>query len=209
MKADVSPAITRDHASAAWISVLFTLVAGVGGLLAHALAPALVVALWQDALRTRQSVAPIPTAELAWGLFFASYLISVTVIVLCAYFAGHAASLQTGRRGSGMSAAALVATGGALLLTLGGIAAILLQASPLTAFTMTAYTSPPLSVSPLAYHESLAQGLFLFYCAAYLPLLLLAGMSGLLGAARGVRVSLRMGAAAPTMLLERASTRAA
>jgi hypothetical protein len=181
------------------MSILFALLASIASLLAHALAPALVIAAWQDA---RASSAPSVAA--AWALFIGSFLLALALIVGCAYFGARAASERTGRRGSGLGAAAIVATTAAIALALGGVAAVLLQASPLTAVN-----SPPLGVEALSYHEGMAQGLALFYCAAYLPLLLLASASGLLGATRGAKASLRARASAPTITLPQRARRVA
>jgi len=173
-----------------WITALYALLASICVLLAHALAPALVIALWQNSRNASPGVA------LAWALFIGSFLVAMLLVIVCAYFAARAASERTGRRGSGLGAAAIVATCGAFALALGGVGAVFAQASPLTAVN-----SPPLGVAALAYHEGMAGGLALFYCAVYLPLLLLASMVGLLGAARGVRMFLSARAGAPTIAL--------
>jgi hypothetical protein len=117
-------------------------------------------------------------------------------VVICASLAARAAAEWTGRRASGLGAAAIVATCAASALALGGVTAVLLQASPLTAVN-----SPPLGFAPLAYHAGMAQGLALVYCAAYLPVLLLASAGGLLGATRGARTAVRALASAPTIAL--------
>jgi hypothetical protein len=173
-----------------WITVLYALLASICALLGHALAPALVIALWQNSPNANPGVA------LAWALFIGSFLVAILLIAVCAYFGGRAASERTGRRGSGLGAAAVVASCGAIALAFGGVGAVLAQASPLTAVN-----SPPLGVAALSYHEGMAGGLALFYCAAYLPLLLLASAAGLLGAIRGVRTFLRARAGAPTVAL--------
>jgi hypothetical protein len=173
-----------------WITALYALLASFCVLLAHALVPALVIALWQNVSATSPSVA------LAWTLFIGSFLLTFLLVIVCAYFAGRSASERTGRRGSGLAAAAIIASCGAIALALGGMGMVLAQASPLTAVN-----SPPLGVAALAYHEGMAGGLALFYCAAYLPLLLLASAAGLLGALRGVRMFLRARAGAPTLAL--------
>jgi hypothetical protein len=174
-----------------WITALFALLASVGGLLAHTLLPALVIALWQDA-----RVPTAPGVAATWTLFLGSFFIAVMAVVVCAALAARAVAERTGRRASGLGAAAIVATCAAIALALGGGAAVLLQASPLTAVN-----SPPLGFAPLAYHEGMAQGLTLFYCAAYLPMLLLASAGGLLGATRGARTAMRGLASAPTIAL--------
>ena len=173
-----------------WITTLYALLASICVLLAHALAPALVIALWQNLSASSPGVA------LAWALFIGSFLVATLLVIACAYFGGRAASERTGRRGSGLAAAVIVATCGAIALAFGGVGAVLAQASPLTAIN-----SPPLGVAALSYHEGMAGGLALFYCAAYLPLLLLASAAGLLGAVRGVRTFLRARAGAPTVAL--------
>jgi hypothetical protein len=173
-----------------WITTLYALLASICVLLAHALAPALVIALWQNLSASSPGVA------LAWALFIGSFLVATLLVIACSYFGGRAASERTGRRGSALGAATVVATCGAIALALGGIGAVLVQASPLTAVN-----SPPLGVTALSYHEGMAGGLALFYCAAYLPLLLLASAAGLLGAIRGVRTFLRARAGAPTIAL--------
>jgi hypothetical protein len=172
------------------ITALFALLAVGASLLTHAFAPALIVAIWQDARNASPGVA------LAWALFLGSFLLANILIVISAYFASRAASERTGRRGAGLGAAAIVATCGALALAFGAIGVVLTQASPLTAVN-----SPPLGVASLAYHEGMAGGLALFYCAAYLPLLLMASMAGLLGATRGARTFIRARAGAPTVAL--------
>jgi hypothetical protein len=205
MRVEMAPSATNQASAhlggsgVGWPTKLFALLAGLSGLLAHALAPALVVALWQNALLAHPSTASVLDTRAAWALFIGSYLVAALLITLCAAFAAHAAAMRTARRASGVSAAALVATGGAIALASGGLLAVLVQASPLTAVN-----SPPLGVAPLAFHEGMAQGLALFYCAAYLPLLLLACLCGLPGAARGARMALRLRAAAPTIALVRA-----
>jgi len=173
-----------------WITTLYALLASICVLLAHALIPALVIALWQGLSASSPGVA------LAWALFIGSFLVAIALVAVCAYFGGRAASERTGRRGSGLGAAAIVATCGAIALALGGVGAVLAQGSPLTAVN-----SPPLGVAALSYHEDMAGGLALFYCAAYLPLLLLASAAGLLGAIRGARTFLRVRAGAPTVAL--------
>jgi hypothetical protein len=55
----------------------------------------------------------------------------------------------------------------------------------------------------------MAGGLALFYCAAYLPVLLLASVAGLLGAIRGAKMFLRARAGAPTVALSPAIRRVA
>jgi hypothetical protein len=172
------------------ITALYALLAVGACLLTHAFAPALIVAIWQDARNASPSVA------LAWALFLGSFLVAIIVIILSAFLAARAASERTGRRGAGLGAATIVATCGTLALAFGGVGTVLTQASPLTAVN-----SPPLGAAALAYHEGLAGGLALFYCAVYLPLLLMASMAGLLGAARGARVFLRARAGAPTVAL--------
>jgi hypothetical protein len=172
------------------ITALFALLAAFITLLTHALAPALIVAIWQDARNASPGVA------LAWALFIGSFLLAIIFIILSAFLAARAASERTGRRGAGLGAAVIVATFGAIALALGGLAAILAQASPLTSVN-----TPPLGVAALAYHEGMAGGLSLFYCAAYLPLLLMASVAGLLGATRGARTFLRARAGAPTVAL--------
>jgi hypothetical protein len=172
------------------ITALFALLAAFTSLLTHALAPALIVAIWQDARNVSPGVA------LAWALFIGSFLLAVIFSILSAFLAARAASERSGRRGAGLGAAAIVATSGALALACGGVGTVLTQASPLTAVN-----SPPLGVAALAYHEGLAGGLVLFYCAAYLPLLLIASVVGLLGATRGARTFLRARAGAPTVAL--------
>ena len=109
-----------------WITALYALLASICALLAHAFAPALVIALWQNVSATRPSVA------LAWALFIGSFLLTILLVVTCAYFAGRSASERTGRRGSGLGAAAIVVTCGAIALALGGLGSVLVQASPLT-----------------------------------------------------------------------------
>jgi hypothetical protein len=182
-----------------WITALFALLASLSGLLAHALAPALLIAWWQDTLPSTGF-----GVVTAWALFIGSFLVASTLVAVCAFFAARAASERTGRRGSGLAAAAIVATSAAIALALGGVAAILLQASPLTAVN-----SPPLGVAALPYHARLAEGLALFYCAAYLPLLLLASATGLPGATRGARVALRARAGATTTALPQTIRRVA
>jgi hypothetical protein len=172
------------------ITALFALLAAGASLLTHALAPALIVAIWQAARNASPGVA------LAWALFLGSFLLAIIIIILSAYFAARAASERTGRRGSGLGAAAIVATCGVLALAFGAIGTVLTQASPLTGVN-----SPPLGVAALAYHEGMAGGLVLFYCAVYLPLLLMASVAGLLGATRGARMFLRARAGAPTVAL--------
>jgi hypothetical protein len=172
------------------ITALYALLAAGASLLTHALAPALIVAIWQDARNTSPGVA------LAWALFLGSLLLAIVFIILSAFLAARAASERTGRRGAGLGAAAIVATCGALALAFGAIGTVLTQASPLTAVN-----SPPLGVAALAYHEGMAGGLALFYCAAYLPLLLMASVAGLLGATRGASLFLRARAGAPTISL--------
>jgi hypothetical protein len=172
------------------ITVLYALLAVGASLLTHALAPALIVAIWQDARNASPGVA------LAWALFLGSFLLATTFIILSAFLAARAASERSGRRGAGLGAAAIVATCGAIALALGGLAAILAQASPLTSVN-----TPPLGVTALAYHEGMAAGLALFYCAAYLPLLLMASVAGFLGATRGAKMFLRARAGAPTVAL--------
>ena len=172
------------------ITALYALLAAGASLLIHAFAPALIVAIWQDARNASPGVA------LAWALFLGSFLLAIIVILLSAYFAARAASERTGRRGTGLGAAAIVATCAVLALAFGGVGTVLTQASPLTAVN-----SPPLGVAALAYHEGMAGGLALFYCAAYLPLLLMASVAGLLGATRGARTFVRARAGAPTTAL--------
>jgi hypothetical protein len=172
------------------ITALYTLLAAFTSLLTHAFAPALIVAIWQDVRNASPGVA------LAWALFLGSFLLAIMVIILSAFLAARAASERTGRRGAGLGAAAIVATCGVLALAFGGVGTVLTQASPLTAVN-----SPPLGVAALAYHEGLAGGLALFYCAVYLPLLLMASVAGLLGAARGASMFLRARAGAPTVAL--------
>jgi hypothetical protein len=184
-----------------WIITLFALLAGVSGLLAHALAPALVIALWQGSRHFTGAGADVVTA---WADFIGSFLLAAALIVMCAYAAARAAAERTAHRGSGLGAATIVATCGAIALALGGVAAVLAQASPLTAIN-----TPPLGVAALSYHEGMAQGLALFYCAAYLPLLLLASAGGFLGATRGASLSLRARASAPTIALPQAQRRVA
>ena len=166
------------------------LLAAGASLLTHAFAPALIVAIWQDARNASPGVA------LAWALFLGSFLLAIIVIILSAFLAARAASERTGRRGAGLGAAAIVATCGAIALAFGAIGTVLTQSSPLTVVN-----SPPLGVAALAYHEGLAGGLALFYCAAYLPLLLMASVAGLLGATRGASLFLRTRAGAPTVAL--------
>jgi hypothetical protein len=190
-------ALARAHGYR-WITALYALLASICVLLAHALAPALVIAFLQNVSATSPSVA------LAWTLFIGSFLLTFLLVIDCAYFAGRGASERTGRRGSGLAAAAIVATCGAIALALGGVGVVLAQASPLTAVN-----SPPLGVAALAYHEGMAGGVALFYCAAYLPLLLLASAAGLLGALRGVRTFRRARAGAPTRALPPTVRRAA
>ena len=173
-----------------WITTLYALLASICVLLAHALIPALAIALWQVLSASSPGVA------LAWALFIGSFLVAIALVAVCAYFGGRAAAERTGRRGSGLGAAAIIATCGAIALALGGVGEVLAQGSPLTAVN-----SPPLGVAALSYHEGLAGGIALFYCAAYLPLLLLASAAGLLGAIRGVRISLHVRAGAPTIAL--------
>jgi hypothetical protein len=172
------------------ITALFALLAAAASLLTHALAPALIVAIWQDARNASPGVA------LAWALFLGSFLLAITFIILSAFLAARAASERSGRRGAGLGAAAIVVTCGVLALAGGAIGTVLTQASPLTTVN-----SPPLGVAALAYHEGLAGGLALFYCAAYLPLLLMASVAGLLGATRGAKMFLRARAGAPTVAL--------
>jgi hypothetical protein len=172
------------------ITALFALLAAFTSLLIHALAPALIVAIWQDARNAGPGVA------LAWALFLGSFLLAIIVIILSAFLAARAASERSGRRGAGLGAAAIVATCGAIVLAFGGVGTVLTQASPLTVVN-----TPPLGVAALAYHEGMAGGLALFYCAAYLPLLLMASVAGLLGATRGARMFLRARAGAPTVAL--------
>jgi hypothetical protein len=172
------------------ITALFALLAVGASLLTHALAPALIVAFWQDARNASPGVA------LAWTLFLGSFLLAISFIILSAFLAARAASERTGRREAGLGAAAIVATCGGLALAVGGVGTVLTQAGPLTAIN-----SPPLGVAALAYHEGMAGGLALFYCAAYLPLLLMASVAGLLGATRGASMFLRARAGAPTIAL--------
>jgi hypothetical protein len=172
------------------ITALFALLAALTSLLAHALAPAFIVAIWQDARNAGPGVA------VAWTFFLGSFLLATIVILLSAFLAACAASERSGRRGAGLGAAAIVATCGGLALAFGGVGTVLTQASPLTAVN-----SPPLGVAALAYHEGLAGGLALFYCAAYFPLLLMASVAGLIGATRGARMFLRARAGAPTVAL--------
>jgi hypothetical protein len=181
------------------ITALFALLAGLSSLLAHALAPALIIAFWQD---SRHNTAAGAVA--AWALFIGSFLVAFFLVAVCAYLAARAASERTGRRGTGLAAVAIVATVGAIALAVGGVAAILLQASPLTAVN-----GPPLGFAALSYHEGMAEGLALFYCATYLPLLLLASAAGFFGAARGVQTSLRACAGAPTIALTQPTRRTA
>jgi hypothetical protein len=173
-----------------WITALYALLASICVLMAHALAPALMIALWQNVNGSS------PSVPLAWTLFIGSFLLTFLLVIACGNFAGRSASERTGRRSSGLAAAAIVATCGAVALALGGMSAVLTQASPLTAVS-----SPPLGVASLVYHEGMAGGLALFYCAAYLPLLLLASAAGLLGALRGVRTFQLTRAGAPTRAL--------
>ncbi len=182
-----------------WITALYSALASISALLTHALVPALLIAWVQSARRSTS-----PSNATAWTLFVGSFVIAVLLVSGCAYFAARAAAERTGRRGSGLGAAAIVATCGMFALALGGLTAILTQASPLTVVN-----GPPLGVAPRPYHEGLAQGLALFYCAAYLPLLLLAGASGLLGATRGAKASLRARASAPTIALPQRARRVA
>jgi hypothetical protein len=172
------------------ITALYALLAVGASLLTHALAPALIVAIWQDARNASPGVA------FAWALFLGSLLLANMLIVMSAYFAARTASERSGRRGSGLGAAAIIATCGALALAFGAIGTVLTQASPLTSVN-----TPPLGVAALAYHEGMAGGLALFYCAAYLPLLFIASVVGLLGATRGSRTFLRARAGAPTVAL--------
>ena len=172
------------------ITALYALLAAGSSLLTHAFAPALIVAIWQDARNASPGVA------LAWTLFLGSFLLAIIVIILSAFLAARAASERSGRRGAGLGAAAIVSTCGALALAFGAIGTVLTQSSPLTVVN-----SPPLGVAALAYHEGLAGGLALFYCAAYLPLLLMASVAGLLGATRGASLFLRTRAGAPTVAL--------
>jgi hypothetical protein len=181
-----------------WITTLYAVLAGLSGLLAHALAPALIVAFWQ------KSGASSPGVLAAWTLFIASFLLAILLAVWCGYLAARAASERTGRRGSGLGVAAIVATAGIITLAVGGVVAVLAQASPLTAVS-----SPPLGVAALSYHEGMAQGLALFYCAAYLPLLLLTSAAGILGATRGAKTALRARAGAPTIALPQSARRVA
>jgi predicted permease len=187
--------VARDR----WITALYSALASISALLAHALVPALLIAWAQNA----RPPTP-PNNATAWTLFVGSFLVAVLLIAVCAYFAARAAAERTGRRGSGLGAAAIVATCGMFALALGGLTAILAQASPLTAVN-----GPSLGVAPRPYHEGLAQGVALFYCAAYLPLLLLASLGGLLGATRSAGLALRAQASVPTIALTPASRRVA